>query len=93
MYNKIKMQKYTFKKSRRFRIVAISDCPIPTYKLELEFSFAQEPDQDPKSWLNELLIYCDNFPKCLGMLCTYLDINALEFEFFNDEMGWTYFED
>nr|DAX62993.1 MAG TPA: hypothetical protein [Inoviridae sp.] len=32
------MEKYTFDKKRRFRVVAISDCPIPTYKLELEFN-------------------------------------------------------
>lgn len=87
------MEKYTFDKKRRFRIVAISDCPIPTYKLELEFSFAGDPSEDPRSWINELLIYCDNFPKCLGMLCHYLDIQTLEFEFFNDEMEWTYIED
>ncbi len=42
---------------------------------------------------HELLIYCDNFPKCLGMLLSYLDIQTLEFEFFNDEMEWTYIED
>lgn len=87
------MKKYVFDKKRRFRIVAVSDCSIPTYKLELEFSFAGDPSEDPRSWINELLIYCDNFLKCLGMLCNYLDIQTLEFEFFNDEVERTYIED
>nr|DAX62994.1 MAG TPA: hypothetical protein [Inoviridae sp.] len=87
------MEKYTFDKKRRFRVVAISDCPIPTYKLELEFSLENDPDEKSESWLNELLLYTDNFSKALGMLCYYLDIEVLKYDFFKDERKWTYFED
>lgn len=87
------MEKYTFNKKRRFRIVAISDCPIPTYKLELEFSLENAPDEKSESWLNELLLYTDNFSKALGMLCCYLDIEVLKYDFFQDNRKWTYFED
>lgn len=87
------MEKYTFNKKRRFRIVAISDCPIPTYKLELEFSLENAPDEKSESWLNELLLYTDNFSKALGMLCFYLDAEVLKYDFFQDERKWTYFED
>lgn len=87
------MEKYTFNKKRRFRIVAISDCPIPTYKLELEFSLENAPDEKSESWLNELLLYTDNFSKALGMLCFYLDVEVLKYDFFQDERKWTYFED
>ena len=87
------MEKYTFDKKRRFRVVAISDCPIPTYKLELEFSLENDPDEKSESWLNELLLYTDNFSKALGMLCYYLDIEVLKYDFFQDERKWTYFED
>lgn len=87
------MEKYKFDKKRRFRVVAISDCPIPTYKLELEFSLENDPDEKSKSWLNELLLYTDNFSKALGMLCYYLDIEVLKYDFFQDERKWTYFED
>ena len=87
------MEKYTFYKKRRFRIVAISDCPIPIYKLELEFSLENDPDEKSESWLNELLLYTDNFCKALGMLCYYLDVEVLKYDFFQDERKWTYFED
>ena len=87
------MEKYTFDKKRRFRIVAISDSPIPTYKLELEFSLENNPVENSDSWLNELLIYTDNFSKALGMLCYYLDIKVLKYDFFQDERKWTYIED
>ena len=93
MYNKIKMEKFNFNKKRRFRIVAISDCPIPTYRLELEFSLENDPDEKSQSWLNELMIYTDNFSKALGMLCYYLDVKSLSYDFFADERKWTYFED
>lgn len=87
------MEKCTFDKKRRFRVVAISDCPISTYKLELEFSLENDPDEKSESWLNELLLYTDNFSKALGMLCYYLDIEVLKYDFFRDERKWTYFED
>lgn len=87
------MEKYTFNKKRRFRIVAISDCPILTYKLELEFSLENAPEEKSESWLNELLLYTDNFSKALGMLCFYLDVEVLKYDFFQDERKWTYFED
>lgn len=87
------MEKCIFDKKRRFKIVAISDCPIPTYKLELEFSLENNPDEKSESWLNELLIYTDNFSKALGMLCYYLDVEVLKYDFFQDERKWTYIED
>lgn len=93
MYNKIKMEKFDFNKKRRFRIVAISNCLIPTYRLELEFSLEDDPDEKSKSWLNELMIYTENFSKALGMLCYYLDIKSLSYDFFADQEKWTYFED
>lgn len=76
------MEKYKFDKKRRFRVVAISDCQIPTYKLELEFSLENDPDEKSKSWLNESLLYTDNFSKALGMLCYSLDIEVLKYDFF-----------
>lgn len=87
------MEKCTFNKKRRFRIVAISDCAIPTYKLELEFSLENAPDERSESWLNELLLYTDNFSIALGMLCFYLDVEVLKYDFFQDERKLTYFED
>lgn len=92
MYNKIKMEKFNFKKKRRFRIVAISDSPFPTYRLELEFTLESDPDENFDSWLNEVLIYTDNFSKALGMLCYYLEIDVLKYDFFVDQEKWTYFE-
>lgn len=93
MYNKIKMEKCNFNKKRRFRIVAISDCPIPTYRLELEFSLEEEPEEKSQLWLNELMIYTENFSKALGMLCYYLEVDVLKYDFFADERKWTYIED
>ena len=87
------MEKYVFDKKRRFRIVAISDSPIPTYKLELEFSLEKDLDEKSALWLNELLLYTDNFSKALGMLCYYLEVKVLKFDFFQDERKWTYIED
>lgn len=92
MYNKINMEKFNFDKKRRFRIVAISDSPIPTYRLELEFSLENDPDEKSRSWLNELMIYTENFSKALGMLCYYLEIDVLKYDFFADQEKWTYFE-
>lgn len=66
---------------------------MPIYKLELEFSLENDLDEKSDSWLNELLLYTDNFSKALGMLCYYLDIEVLKYDFFQDERKWTYFED
>lgn len=93
MYNKIYMKKFNFSKKRRFRVVAISDSPVPTYRLELEFSFEDEPEEASISWFNELLIYTDNFSKALKMLCVYLEIDTLRYDFFQDEEEWTYIEE
>ena len=93
MYNNISMQKFNFNKKRRFRVVAISDCPVPTYRLELEYSFEDDPDDMSKSWLNELLVYNDNFAKILRLLCVYLDVEVLKYDFFADEKEWIYFEE
>lgn len=93
MYNKIKMERCNFNKKRRFRIVAISDYPILTYRLELEFSLEEEPEEKYQLWLNELMIYTENFSKALGMLCYYLEVDVLKYDFFADERKWTYIED
>lgn len=92
MYNKIYMKKLTFEKKRRFRVVAISDSPVPTYRLELEMSFEDDPNEISKSWINELLIYNWDFSKLLRMLCLYLEIDSIKYDFFEDERRWIYLE-
>lgn len=84
------MEKLTFHKKRRFRVVAISDCPVPTYRLELVLSF--ENDSDEMSWVNDLLIYNWDFSKVLRMLCIYLGIEVIQYDFFEDERKWIYLE-
>ena len=86
------MEKLTFDKKRRFRVVAISDCPVPTYRLELEISFENDPDEMSRSWVNELLIYNWDFSKVLRMLCIYLEIDCIKYDFFEDERKWIYLE-
>lgn len=86
------MEKLTFDKKRRFRVVDISDRPVPTYRLELEVSFENDPDEMSNSWVNELLIYNWDFAKVLRMLCIYLDIEVIQYDFFEDGRKWIYLE-
>lgn len=86
------MEKLTFEKKRRFRVVAISEGPVPTYRLEVEISFEDNPDEMSKSWINELLIYNWDFSKLLKMLCVFLDIDTIQYDFFEDERKWIYLE-